>query len=89
MNPHSIKFTDEDWAIIKALAKRLDITPGAFVSLACAQLVRKMGADWQGGKAWGRPRTNPDLQLERAELKMRGLPPLIDDLLPLDDDEGA
>jgi len=79
MKPHGIKFTDEDWQTVQQLASQIGITPGAFVNLACAQLARRMGNLWIGGKKWGRPRKNPSLQLERFEVKVFGLPPLADD----------
>ncbi len=79
MKPHGIKFTEEDWLTIQALAAQIGITPGAAVNLACAQFAHKFGKEWVGGKKWGRPGKNPELQLERFEVKTFSLPPLADD----------
>lgn len=78
MNPHGIKFTDEDWQTITTLANELDMSAGEFVNEACKQFVEKLGATWQGGAKWG-DSTRWKWLAERNEVARLGLPPLVDD----------
>lgn len=56
MNPHSIRFTDNDYATLEQLARQHNMSVNAVVHAACKHMAGLYGMKWEGAKAKGRPK---------------------------------
>lgn len=56
MKPHSIRFTDRDYATLEQLATKYNMSTNALVHAACKHMVETCGLKWEGAQPKGRPK---------------------------------
>lgn len=54
MKPHAVKFSDEDWQTLKALAAELGLTTNALIHSSLRLTVKRHGKQWVGQRKYTR-----------------------------------